>query len=187
MKFLKLMIVAALLWSGAAQAQYVPGVRVEVAPPPLRVEQRGFAPSPNHIWINGHWAWRYGRHEWVGGHWALPPGAGYRWEDARWVNEGGRWVFFEGHWIPPANPVYVEPAGPGVEVAVAPPPPIVENRPPVPGAGYVWAPGYWRWQEGHHVWVAGYWAPPRVGYHWVEHHWENRGGRWVFVEGGWRR
>jgi hypothetical protein len=185
---LKSLLFAAVVWAGAANAQYMPGVRVEIAPPAEIVEQRPYQPSPNHIWINGHWAWRYGRHQWMRGHWALPPGAGYHWQAARWVNEGGHWVFFEGHWLPPANPVYVEePAGPEVYAEAEPPPPIVENRPMQPGPNYIWAPGYWRWQEGRHVWVGGYWQPRREGYHWTTNHWERRGPRWVFVHGGWVR
>src|SRR5947209_2264469 len=82
----------------AAHAQVrvvVPGVRVGVAPPPARVEVRPMAPSREHVWIPGHWAWRSGAHVWIGGHYALPPGAGYHYVQARWVNEGGQWIFYE--------------------------------------------------------------------------------------------
>src|SRR5262249_43032059 len=129
----RLMFAFALLVPGLALADfgYVPGVQVTVAPPPVRVEARPIAPSPNHIWIGGHWGWRGGRHEWMGGHWVMPPGAGYRWVDARWANEGGRWTFFEGHWAPPMvmqQPIVEEPAQPEVIVDQAPPAPIVEAR-----------------------------------------------------------
>src|SRR5258708_6937286 len=33
----------------------VPGVRVVAPPPPPRVEVQVARPSPNHIWIAGHW------------------------------------------------------------------------------------------------------------------------------------
>ena len=73
-----------------------------------------------------------------------------------------------------------------IDVDVAPPPVQVET---VPGArvGFVWAPGYWRWDGGRHVWVGGRWMHERRGYHWVAHEWVQRGGRWHFNEGGWRR
>src|SRR5260370_36887109 len=104
----------------------VPGVRVTVAPPPLRVEAQPVRPSVRHLWIAGHWAWRGGAHVWMPGYWALPPGAGYAWVPARWVQEGGQWVFYQGHWRravePPPNVVY-EPSPPrGAVVLRAPPP-----------------------------------------------------------------
>ena len=74
-----------------------------------------------------------------------------------------------------------------VFVRVGPPAPIVETRPAIPGAGYVWTPGYYRWNGGAHVWVNGAWAlPPRPGAVWVAHRWERRGGGYYFREGRWR-
>jgi hypothetical protein len=88
---------------------------------------------------------------------------------------------------PPPVAVYAPPPTPAeVFVEAAPPPVREEIRPPPPGRGFEWIPGYWRWEGRRHVWVNGYWERPRPGYHWVAHHWENRGGRWVFIEGGWR-
>lgn len=45
-------------------------------------------------------------------------------------------------------------------VVVAPVAPIVETVPACPGAGYVWAPGYWSGYGPARVWVAGCWRPP---------------------------
>ncbi len=74
-----------------------------------------------------------------------------------------------------------------VYVRVAPPAPIVEVRPAIPGPGYVWTPGYYRWNGGAHVWVAGAWTlPPRPGARWVPHRWVRRGGGYYFYEGRWR-
>ena len=171
----------------------VPGLRVEVAPPAPRVEVRTVAPSPNHTWIDGHWAWRGNRHVWMGGHWVMPPGAGYSWVPARWVNEVGRWVFFEGHWrssyVAAPTTVY-EPAPVGPEPVYAeqaPPEPIVEVRSAVPFAGAVWIPGYWHWHGRSHMWVGGHWSAPREGYRWETARWEREGGRYRYVAGGWRR
>jgi hypothetical protein len=73
-----------------------------------------------------------------------------------------------------------------VDVDVAPPPVRVEVV-PGPRVGYVWAPGYWRWNRGRHVWVRGYWIRERRGYHWVPQRWEERGKRWRFETGRWAR
>ncbi|MGD1069372.1 MAG: YXWGXW repeat-containing protein [Bryobacteraceae bacterium] len=74
-----------------------------------------------------------------------------------------------------------------VYVGVAPPRPVIEHRGPAPGAGYVWIPGYHRWDGHAHVWVAGYWQlPPRPHAHWVAARWAHRPGGWVLIEGHWR-
>ena len=179
---------------GLAHAQViVPGVRVTVAPPPVRAEVRPMAPSRNHIWIAGHWAWRHGGHVWMPGHWALPPGPGYRWVAARWVNQDGAWTFYEGHWAmsQPASPTVVYDPGPAPAdeevVQEEPPAPIVEVRPAMPFAGAVWIPGYWRWGGHHHVWVGGHWSAPRAGWSWEPNHWERTPRGWVHRPGHWRR
>lgn len=87
-----------------------------------------------------------------------------------------------------AGAVYAPTAAAGVSVAVginvAPPAPQYETVPP-PRAGYVWAPGYWRWEGHRHVWVSGYWIPARPGF--VYHHarWEQAHDGWHFHEGYW--
>jgi YXWGXW repeat-containing protein len=74
----------------------------------------------------------------------------------------------------------------GVEVA---PPPPTEAPPPPPRAGFIWAPGYWSWDDGRYVWVQGHWMEARPGYYWVpdgwEHHVEERGPHWHFAPGHW--
>src|SRR4051794_8117707 len=71
-------------------------------------------------------------------------------------------------------------------IVIAPPAPRVEAV-PAPRKGYVWAPGYWRWEGRHHVWVPGYYVRVQHGRHWVPEHWEERGGRWYFRKGHWER
>ena len=71
-----------------------------------------------------------------------------------------------------------------VIVGVAPPAARVEVV-PAPRVGYVWAPGYWRWNGHHHYWVNGYWVPARAGYHWVPTHWAPYHSRWRYVPGDW--
>ena len=73
-----------------------------------------------------------------------------------------------------------------VDVVIAPPAPIVETV-PVERRGYVWAPGYWRWNGHRHVWARGYYMRAHPGRHWVAHRWEQRGDRWYFHDGHWER
>jgi hypothetical protein len=74
-----------------------------------------------------------------------------------------------------------------VVVRVAPPRPVVETRIAAPGAGYVWTPGYHRWDGNSYVWVGGSWVqPPRPHAVWVPHRWAHRNGGYVMVEGHWR-
>jgi WXXGXW repeat (2 copies) len=74
-----------------------------------------------------------------------------------------------------------------VFVRIAPPRPVVETRVVSPGPGYVWTPGYHRWDGNAYVWTRGAWVqPPRPHARWVAHHWEHRRGGYVMVEGHWR-
>lgn len=74
-----------------------------------------------------------------------------------------------------------------VVVRVAPPRPLVEPRLAAPGPGYVWTPGYHRWDGHAYVWVPGAWVlPPRPHAVWVPHRWVHRHHQWAFVEGHWR-
>jgi hypothetical protein len=71
-------------------------------------------------------------------------------------------------------------------VDVAPPAPRVEVVPRA-RVGYVWSPGYWRWNGSRHVWVGGVWLHERHGYNWVPAHWSPNGPRWHYVPGYWAR
>ncbi len=74
----------------------------------------------------------------------------------------------------------------GIDVEIAPPAPRVVEVPP-PRAGFVWAPGYYRWDGHQHVWVDGRWIRERRGSHWVPEHWVAFRGRWHFEPGHWER
>jgi len=76
----------------------------------------------------------------------------------------------------------------GINIGVAPPPPRFERLPP-PRRGYVWAPGYWRW-DGYahrHVWVGGNWVRMHPGRHYRPAHWVRHGHQWRFQPGYWGR
>jgi len=72
-------------------------------------------------------------------------------------------------------------------VRVGPPAPIVETRIGAPGPGYMWLPGFYRWEGRNYVWVPGRWdRPPRARATWVPAHWARDRRGWYFVEGRWR-
>jgi hypothetical protein len=74
-----------------------------------------------------------------------------------------------------------------VVVRVGPPRPLVEVRGAPPGAGYVWTPGYHRWDGNAYVWTGGAWQqPPQPHARWVAHRYVRRNGGYVLVEGHWR-
>ena len=80
-------------------------------------------------------------------------------------------------------------AGLYVSITVAPPPLVVYSQPPLPGAGYIWTPGYWSWDEdtGDYYWVPGAWVlAPEPGLLWTPGYWGwGDGGVYVWHDGYW--
>jgi hypothetical protein len=76
----------------------------------------------------------------------------------------------------------------GFYVDLAPPPPRVEVV-PAPRAGFVWAPGFWRWDESRraHVWVEGRFIEEHPGYRWRADRWVPRERRYYYEPGYWER
>ncbi len=69
----------------------------------------------------------------------------------------------------------------------APPPPQVEVVPAAPHPGWVWVPGYHRWDGHRYVWVRGsYRRPPHPGAVWVAGDWREERGGHVWHAGYWR-
>ncbi|MDF3832791.1 hypothetical protein P3W85_07510 [Cupriavidus basilensis] len=66
-----------------------------------------------------------------------------------------------------------------VSIGVPPPAPVYEVV-PVARPGYVWAPGYWDWDDrGHkHKWKKGRWERARAGYIY-------EAPRWIHARDGW--
>lgn len=89
-------------------------------------------------------------------------------------------AFFLGSTLPASAAV-------GIDIQIAPPPPPHAVVVPPARPGWVWAPGYWRWDGGRHVWVEGRWLRERRGFHWVPEHWDEHHGRYHFVPGRWAR
>ena len=77
-------------------------------------------------------------------------------------------------------------AGVSVSVNIAPPPLPVYAQPVMPGPGYLWTPGYWRWSDDGYFWVPGTWAlAPFTGALWTPGYWGWGGGHYVFHGGYW--
>ena len=70
----------ALFAPAADAARFV----VKVGPPAARVEVRGHAPSPRHVWVAGGWN--------------VPPRHGGVWIDGHWRKAHGGWEWIPGHW-----------------------------------------------------------------------------------------
>ncbi|HEY1977557.1 MAG TPA: hypothetical protein VGG89_13460 [Candidatus Baltobacteraceae bacterium] len=76
------------------------------------------------------------------------------------------------------------PAAAQVYVTVAPPAPVVETIPVSPGHGYVWVPGYYRWNGVRYVWVHGHYVL-HAG-HWCPGGWHHTPARgWWYTPGHW--
>ena len=89
--------VIALVLAGCVVAQPVV-VRRPPPPPPVRVEIAPVAPTPAHVWLPGHWAWRHEHYVWIPGHWEVPATPGYVWVPGGWTPRADGFVWVEGHW-----------------------------------------------------------------------------------------
>lgn len=78
------------------------------------------------------------------------------------------------------------PAQIAITVNFAPPALPVYEQPPCPEEGWMWAPGYWAYDEDGYYWVPGEWVPaPYVGAMWTPPWWGWEDGRYLFHEGYW--
>jgi hypothetical protein len=100
--YFRLALAAALLGTGLSGCIIAPepayeGDVVYEAPPAVRYEAVGVAPSPGYFWIGGNWFWDGGHYGWRGGHWEAPR-QGYRWHQDRWHRVGKGWRHEPGRW-----------------------------------------------------------------------------------------
>ena len=73
-----------------------------------------------------------------------------------------------------------------IGIGTPPPAPIYEAV-PAPRAGYVWAPGYWDWDDHYrkHAWKKGHWAAARPGYVYESPRWVRASNGWVMQPERW--
>ena len=87
---------------------------------------------------------------------------------------------------------FAGPSGPalaadvGIQLNIGPPP-VVYEPVPAPREGYVWAQGYWDYDNGKHVWRKGHYEKERHGEHWVQGSWDQHDGHWYLNRGHWER
>lgn len=96
----KTAIVSALLavtLAGCVVAPVGPDVAYS-APPPLRYEAIGIAPTPGYFWVGGNWFWERGAYNWHPGYWQAPR-PGYRWRPHAWRRAGNAYRMEPGHWV----------------------------------------------------------------------------------------
>jgi hypothetical protein len=152
----------------------------DTAPPAPVIEDKPPPPQPSYTWVPGYWWWsRTSKHyAWVAGAWRNPP-PDHVWTPGSWaLGTPGHYFWHPGVWGPKGYVAEV--------IETAPPPPRVEPQPPMPGAGYVWAPGYYAWKNKAYEWTTGSWQrPPHEGYGWVGPRYVPIGGHYYFQPGRW--
>jgi hypothetical protein len=77
--------------------------------------------------------------------------------------------------------------GIGVSVNFGPPAIPIYEQPICPADGYLWAPGYWAYDDDDgYYWVPGTWVEsPQVGFLWTPGYWGWGGNAFLFHEGYW--
>jgi len=77
-------------------------------------------------------------------------------------------------------------AGVFLSISVAPPALPVYVQPIAPGPNFIWAPGYWAYDEDDYYWVPGTWVrAPQVGLLWTPGYWGWEDGFYVWHAGYW--
>lgn len=73
---------------------------IVTAPPPADlVEAQDIPPSPNHVWIPGHWTREADRWIWIKGQWEVRPSPIAVYFPGRWEQlDNGTFTWREGHW-----------------------------------------------------------------------------------------
>ena len=91
-KILSIIAIAACI---AATGCAVDGY-VEAQPGDVYYE-RGVAPGPGYIWVDGDWMWAGGRYVWHNGYWGHPR-AGRTWQAGHWDHGTRGYHWNRGRW-----------------------------------------------------------------------------------------
>jgi len=92
MKLRRPLILLVLLLTSCGGVYYM-----SEAPPEPQIEEPGERPSPNQVWVSGHWRFLKGEYTWQAGEW-LQVQPGKRWIPAYWHKGSKGWRFFPGFW-----------------------------------------------------------------------------------------
>jgi WXXGXW repeat (2 copies) len=83
----------------AASSAFAAPVYIHVRPPRIRIERhRPARPSPNHVWIGGHYRYEGRHYVWEPGHWEAGPRSGAVWVSGHWRHSRHGWYWVDGHW-----------------------------------------------------------------------------------------
>jgi hypothetical protein len=94
-KLLPTLAFSALLLGSASAAHAQVSLGIRIGPPPApRAYHVPPPPTPNHEWVEGHWAPKGSKYAWHDGQWAKPPRPGAYWQEPYYAN--GR--YYAGHW-----------------------------------------------------------------------------------------
>ena len=184
-------ITGALAQTGSVPtaAQIAPAPLLDKPLPPSTPDSVGDQPTPQHVYVSGHWRWQDGAYVWENGRWELPPAPSAVWVGPRWEQKDNGYVLAEGYWQEGTDTTddTADNAAESTVVEQAPPLPEREIIIARPSPAHVWIGGYWGWHAGRHVWVSGRWdLPPRAGVVWVAPRWVRHGHGYRFHSGGWR-
>jgi hypothetical protein len=73
-------------------------VYARFAPPAERIEVVSVAPSSEHVWVAGHWAWRNNNYEWEPGRWVRAESGHREWIAGHYEQDSRGWFYVEGRW-----------------------------------------------------------------------------------------
>src|SRR5690242_13782986 len=65
---------------------------------PAANDTPGEQPSPQHVWVPGHWRWQEGAYVWESGRWEIPPAPNVSWVAPVWQKQQNGYVLKEGYW-----------------------------------------------------------------------------------------
>src|SRR3954470_15082566 len=123
------LLVAAPMMRAAAAIPEAPPVApaVPIVDKPLTPaanDTPGDQPTPQHVWVPGHWRWLEGAYVWEAGRWDIPPAPNMTWMAPQWQPQGNGYILKEGFWdeAPAPNAGGVNQSN-AQEIAVAEPPP----------------------------------------------------------------
>jgi hypothetical protein len=137
----------------APEAPVVSQTYLPLPPPPQ--ETIVAQPSPEQVWVGGHWDRTPDKWNWIPGSWIQPPFSNAYWQPGYWQHQDGTFVWEDAHWAA---------ANQGVVVSkpVVVPPVYAEVQPAAPvGNPVVWQPGHWEWR-GTWVWIPGAYVPSTI-------------------------
>lgn len=96
----------------------------------------GPAPSPEYVWMAGHWNSDAGQWKWIAGHWELPPSRSAAWIEGHWIQSGTGWAWVNGAWN-----VGSTPQSPGVPPTPPGSPTAAQQGVPTPSGAAPYVPG----------------------------------------------